>query len=43
VSEIARAVFTVLAGRVTEGEIEDVKHLLPTELRKLWPADARGA
>jgi uncharacterized protein (DUF2267 family) len=43
VSEIARAVFTVLAGRVTEGEIEDVKHLLPTELRELWPADARGA
>jgi uncharacterized protein (DUF2267 family) len=42
VSEIARAVFTVLARRVTEGEIEDVKHVLPAELRELWPADARG-
>jgi uncharacterized protein (DUF2267 family) len=34
---IARAVFTVLAMRVTEGEIEDVKHILPTEIRDLWP------
>jgi uncharacterized protein (DUF2267 family) len=33
---IARAVFTVLANRVTEGEIEDVKHILPTEIRQLW-------
>jgi uncharacterized protein (DUF2267 family) len=35
--QIASAVFTVLAGRVTEGEIEDVKHILPTEVRHLWP------
>jgi len=42
-SEIARAVFTVLARRVTEGEIEDVKHILPAELRELWPADGPGA
>jgi hypothetical protein len=41
--DIARAVFTVLARRVTEGEIEDVRHVLPSELRELWPADARGA
>ena len=34
---IARAVFTVLAQRVTEGEIEDVKHVLPAEIRELWP------
>jgi len=34
---IARAVFTVLAKRVTEGEIEDVKHVLPAEIRDLWP------
>jgi uncharacterized protein (DUF2267 family) len=34
---VARAVFTVLSNRVTEGEIEDVKHVLPAELRGLWP------
>jgi uncharacterized protein (DUF2267 family) len=35
--QLARAVFTVLSRRVTEGEIEDVKHILPKELRELWP------
>ena len=34
---IARAVFTVLANRVTAGEIADVKHVLPEEIRDLWP------
>jgi uncharacterized protein (DUF2267 family) len=34
---VARAVFTVLAKRVSEGEIEDVKHVLPAEARDLWP------
>jgi uncharacterized protein (DUF2267 family) len=34
---IARAVFTVLAMRVTEGEIKDVKYILPAELWDLWP------
>jgi uncharacterized protein (DUF2267 family) len=34
---VSRAVFTVLSNRVTEGEIEDVKHVLPAELRGLWP------
>jgi uncharacterized protein (DUF2267 family) len=35
--QVARAVFTVLAERVSEGEIEDVKHVLPAEIRDLWP------
>ena len=35
--QVARAVFTVLANRVTEGEIEDVKEILPKELKTLWP------
>jgi uncharacterized protein (DUF2267 family) len=34
---VARAVFTVLAKRVSAGEIEDVKHVVPAELRELWP------
>jgi uncharacterized protein (DUF2267 family) len=35
--EVARGVFLVLAIHVTEGEIEDVKHVLPAEIRDLWP------
>jgi uncharacterized protein (DUF2267 family) len=35
--QVARAVFTLLSNRITEGEIEDVKHVLPAELRELWP------
>jgi uncharacterized protein (DUF2267 family) len=35
--QVARAVFKVLARHVTSGEIEDVKHLLPKDLRDLWP------
>jgi uncharacterized protein (DUF2267 family) len=37
VERIARAVFAVVAYRVTEGEIEDVRHVLPKEIRSLWP------
>jgi uncharacterized protein (DUF2267 family) len=33
----ARAVFALPAERVTAGEIDDVKHILPAELRELWP------
>lgn len=36
-AHIARGVFTVLSDRVTEGEIEDVRRVLPEELRDLWP------
>src|SRR3954454_14721787 len=34
---VARAVFSMLAKRVSEGEIEDVRHVLPAEVRELWP------
>jgi uncharacterized protein (DUF2267 family) len=34
---MTRAVFKVLSKRISEGEIEDIKHVLPKELRDLWP------
>ena len=33
----AGAVFKVLSHRISEGEIGDVKHCLPEEVRSLWP------
>lgn len=33
---MTRAVFRVMAKHVTQGEIEDVKLVLPVELRALW-------
>jgi uncharacterized protein (DUF2267 family) len=36
--QVARAVFLVLANRISEGEIEDVEHVLPREIRDLWPS-----
>jgi hypothetical protein len=27
----------MLSRRITEGEIEDIKHLMPPELRDPWP------
>jgi uncharacterized protein (DUF2267 family) len=34
---ITKAVLRVLASRVTLGEIEDVRHVLPKHIRELWP------
>ncbi|MGD9765637.1 MAG: DUF2267 domain-containing protein [Candidatus Binatia bacterium] len=36
---VARAVFKVLEHHVTAGEIEDVRQLLPRDLRDLWPEE----
>ena len=36
VEGIVRAVFHVLARRVAGGEIDDVRHAMPTRLRELW-------
>jgi uncharacterized protein (DUF2267 family) len=38
--QAARAVFAVLAARISEGEIDDVAHMLPTSIRALWPRQA---
>lgn len=34
---VVRSVFAVMAKRVSEGEIEDIKSALPEEIRELWP------
>ena len=33
----ARGVFRLLESRISEGEIEDIRSILPTELSELWP------
>ena len=38
--DAARAVFAVLEDRIAAGEIEDVKGMLPAQLRRLWPEEA---
>jgi uncharacterized protein (DUF2267 family) len=38
----ARAVFNVLARRVSEGEIQDITGILPQELQELWPREIRS-
>lgn len=40
---LARAVLTVLARRVSAGEIRDVKSMLPEDVRSLWPAEDKRA
>lgn len=38
--ESAREVFGLLARKISSGEIEDVKRMLPPEIRALWPSVA---
>jgi uncharacterized protein (DUF2267 family) len=40
--EVARAVFLVMANRISEGEIEDIEHVLPHEIRDLWISAVPG-
>jgi uncharacterized protein (DUF2267 family) len=41
--QAARAVFLVLANRISEGEIQDIEHVLPREIRDLWPTNVDQA
>lgn len=36
-AQVAEAVFWVLSQRISAGEIEDIRHVLPAEIRGLWP------
>jgi uncharacterized protein (DUF2267 family) len=40
---VARAVFRLLDRKVTDGEIEDVHHLVPGAVMDLWPPTLRAA
>lgn len=37
---LVREVFKLLARRISKGEIDDVKHILPPDVRALWPSAA---
>jgi uncharacterized protein (DUF2267 family) len=39
--QIAAAVFSLIATRISAGEVEDVRSSLPEGVRKLWPERAR--
>jgi uncharacterized protein (DUF2267 family) len=41
-SEAAAAVFGLLSDRISAGEIADVRQLLPSQLRQLWPVAREG-
>ncbi|PPS42271.1 DUF2267 domain-containing protein [Chroococcidiopsis sp. TS-821] len=41
IERMVRAVFRVLAMRVSTGEIEDITSILPPELKELWPESVR--
>jgi uncharacterized protein (DUF2267 family) len=41
--QAARAVLGVLAERVSAGEIDQVRHVLPEAVRELWPNRSPGA
>jgi uncharacterized protein (DUF2267 family) len=42
-SVAVRAVFKLLSDKVTAGEIDDVRHALPADLRALWPMAKKAA
>jgi uncharacterized protein (DUF2267 family) len=40
---IVRGVFTLLSRRISEGEIADIRQVLPHELRELWEPRVAGS
>jgi uncharacterized protein (DUF2267 family) len=41
--DVTRTVFQVLAKHVTAGEVDEVKHMLPHEIRELWSLSTSAA
>lgn len=42
-SEAVTAVFALFSEKIAAGEIEDVRHLLPGDIRALWPLASEAA
>jgi len=42
-SESVTAVFDLLAAKITLGEIKDVWHALPEDVREMWPQSVKDA
>ena len=42
-SDAVTAVFELLSDKIAAGEIEDVRHELPADIRGLWPLPSRSA
>ncbi len=38
--QVVRAVFTLLSRKISEGEIQDIMHIMPKELQDLWNVPA---
>jgi len=41
--KVARAVFRLLDRKTTDGEIQDIQHIIPPALLDLWPPSLRAA
>jgi uncharacterized protein (DUF2267 family) len=41
--EAVAAVFELLSAKIGAGEIQDVRHALPADVRALWPITANAA
>jgi uncharacterized protein (DUF2267 family) len=42
-AEAVSAVFELLGGKISAGEIDKVRRALPSDLRALWPASSEAA
>ncbi|MGF1481282.1 MAG: DUF2267 domain-containing protein [Cyanophyceae cyanobacterium] len=42
IEELVKGVFTFLANKVTQGEIEDIANMMPEDLKPLWPEAVRS-
>ena len=41
--DVVSTAFVFLSGKISRGEIKDVRHALPADLRELWPVPPQAA